>query len=65
MKILEFIFRNFWTWAGAMALLYILTNSIVNLINNFMYYRTVRKIGYPPCTEPSGKETIKKDSDEN
>ena len=67
MMILEFIFRNFLTWLGAMSMLYLITNFFTNLLNNFMYHRTVRKIGYPPshCTDNSGTATIKEEHNEN
>lgn len=60
--VLDFIFSSFWIWAGSMALLYILTVFITNILNMFMYHRTIRKIGYPPphCAEQTGLSTIKK-----
>jgi hypothetical protein len=49
MKVLEFIFIDFWHWLGAMLILYVTLNYVVNLLNNFMRYRILRKHGYPPC----------------
>jgi hypothetical protein len=47
-KILNFIFQNFWTWAGSMVILYIIVNFIIRIINACLRHRTLRKIGYPP-----------------
>jgi hypothetical protein len=48
MKLLDFIFTNFWHWLGAMVLLYTLTSTFVGLINKILRHRNIRKHGYPP-----------------
>lgn len=65
--VLDFIFSSFWTWAGSMTLLYVLTVFITNILNMFMYHRTIRKIGYPPshCVGQTGLSTIKEEDNEN
>jgi len=47
-QLLNFIFQNFWIWAGSMILLYILVNGSIKLLNMFLWHKTLRKCGYPP-----------------
>jgi hypothetical protein len=47
-NLLDFIFRDFWTWCGAMSLLYILVRYVVKILNSIMWHTTVRRVGYPP-----------------
>jgi hypothetical protein len=68
MKLLEFIFIDFWHWAGSMLILYVTLYFIVSLLNNFMYYYTMRKIGHPPCPDGAQspiKEEVKKVNEQN
>lgn len=53
MKLLEFIFIDFWHWLGAMTLLYVVLYHLINLLNNFMDYRVLMKHGYFPYDEES------------
>lgn len=48
MKILEFIFQNFWIWLGAMMLLKLVVDGIVKLVNMILWHKTLRRCGYPP-----------------
>jgi len=66
-EILDFIFSGFWIWLGFMVLVYILTRFIVSVLNNFMYHRTVRKIGYPPshCVSQISLKDIKENNEKN
>ena len=48
MKLIEFIFQNFWHWLGAMAILYVLVNFFANIINRLLRHGILRKHGYPP-----------------
>ena len=56
MKLLEFIFIDFWHWAGSMTILYILTH--------FMYFRAVRKVGFPPSVQNGESSPIKSEEAE-
>ena len=47
-EVLDFMFQSFWVWLGCAAILYIITNFIVSILNTYMCHRTVRKVGYPP-----------------
>jgi hypothetical protein len=60
-KILEFIFIDFWHWLGTMTILYVTLHFIVSFLNNFMYYRTVRRVGYPPCASNRESSPIKEE----
>ena len=48
MVVLEFIFRNFWTWLGTVSILYVILFHIHSVINRLARNRVLRKIGYPP-----------------
>jgi hypothetical protein len=68
MKVLEFIFIDIWHWLGSMSILYLTLHYIVNLLNNIMYHRTLRKIGYPPYSPGESspiKEEFKKVNEQN
>lgn len=62
MKILDFIFQNFWIWAGSMAALWIIVHYFVLLINIFLRFFILRKYGYPPeyCDVDGDFHQIKK-----
>lgn len=64
MKLLEFIFIDFWHWAGSMLILYVSLHFIVGFLNNFMYFRTIRKIGHPPCGPNGESNPIKNEEEE-
>lgn len=69
MKVLEFIFIDFWHWAGSMLIIYTTLYFIVSLLNNFMYYHTMKKIGHPPCPDgahsPIKSEEVKEVNEQN
>ena len=64
MKLLEFIFIDFWHWLGAMTLLYVILYYLTNLMNNFMNYRVLMKHRHFPYDEES--DSIKEEvNDQN
>ena len=63
MKILELVFSSFWHWTGAMLMLYIMLHYVVNLLNNFLRYRVLRKYGYPPYDIDGDLSPIKEEAE--
>ena len=62
-EILNFIFRDFWTWLGVVILIGLPLQFIVKMYNRTLRYWNIRKHGYPANCDAAGDFKKEKDSD--
>jgi len=48
MEILQFIFSGFWTWLGAMIILWLPFEFMIRVYTRTLRHLNIRKHGYPP-----------------
>ncbi len=55
MKLVRFVFDNFWTFAGFTIILYLAGNFIYNLYNRMLRHLIIKKHGYQPYCDAEGR----------
>ena len=61
--ILNFIFRDFWTWLGAVIIIGLPLQFILKMYSSTLRHWNIRKHGYPVNCDASGDFKEEKESD--